>query len=240
MEGMTDLEWQTCRDPAALLASLEGRISERKLRLFACACCRRVWDLISDRLCRELVELAERVADSQTAVEELEDALDRAHRSQPLFGSANRAALLVAMAQMDVDVAVECARQAARFLAYKACMAHEARGWAAVRAGARRSEQEAAWANYDDLIQQTQTAEAEQQAELLRELLPGPEQPPAPPPEWSGAILRLAEALYGGEDCAFALHDALLEAGQPDLAAHFADGVHPKGCWALDRILGRD
>jgi hypothetical protein len=37
---MTEHEWLTGRDPAALLASLRGRISDRKVRLFACAWCR--------------------------------------------------------------------------------------------------------------------------------------------------------------------------------------------------------
>jgi hypothetical protein len=47
------------------------------------------------------------------------------------------------------------------------------------------------------------------------------------------------EALTGA-DATFALHDALLEAGHPDLAAHFqAEQWHPKGCWVVDLLLGR-
>jgi hypothetical protein len=41
------------------------------------------------------------------------------------------------------------------------------------------------------------------------------------------------------EDCSFALRDALLECGHVDLAEHFKDQDHPKGCWALDLLLGR-
>lgn len=52
-------------------------------------------------------------------------------------------------------------------------------------------------------------------------------------------ITHLAESAYEGEPCAFALHDALLEAGQADLAEHFREPEHPKGCWALDLILGK-
>lgn len=45
---------------------------------------------------------------------------------------------------------------------------------------------------------------------------------------WPGVVSQLAEALYRGENCAFALHDALLEAGCPSLAEHFAgESVHP-------------
>jgi hypothetical protein len=37
---MDEHEWLTNDDPAALLAYLAGKVSERKLRLWACACCR--------------------------------------------------------------------------------------------------------------------------------------------------------------------------------------------------------
>lgn len=36
------------------------------------------------------------------------------------------------------------------------------------------------------------------------------------------------------------LHDALLEAGHVGLAEHFRDPEHPKGCWAMDMILGKE
>lgn len=52
-------------------------------------------------------------------------------------------------------------------------------------------------------------------------------------------MIDLAEALYAGESCAFALRDALLDAGQPNLAEHFAASRHYKGCWAIDLLLAR-
>jgi len=54
------------------------------------------------------------------------------------------------------------------------------------------------------------------------------------------AVVQLAESLYAGQDCAFALHDALLEAGHAELAEHFREEKsHPKGCWVVDLILGK-
>jgi hypothetical protein len=56
---------------------------------------------------------------------------------------------------------------------------------------------------------------------------------------WASSIVQLAAALYDGQDCEFALRDALLEEGHPELAEHFREKDHPKGCWAVDVILGR-
>ena len=35
---MTEAEWLTCNDPTRMLEFLRGKASERKLRLYACAC----------------------------------------------------------------------------------------------------------------------------------------------------------------------------------------------------------
>jgi formate dehydrogenase maturation protein FdhE len=43
---MTEQEWLACTAPEPMLAFLRKEASERKLRLLACACCRRVWDLV--------------------------------------------------------------------------------------------------------------------------------------------------------------------------------------------------
>ena len=62
---MTESEWQTCADPAPMLAFLRRRASERKLRLFAVACSRRMLHLVTDDCGRRAVALAERLADGR-------------------------------------------------------------------------------------------------------------------------------------------------------------------------------
>jgi hypothetical protein len=76
---------------------------------------------------------------------------------------------------------------------------------------------------------------------LLRHIFGNPFRPYPSPPSWPSTVVQLAESLYAGQDCAFALHDALLEAGHAELAEHFRQETwHPKGCWVMDVILGKE
>jgi hypothetical protein len=68
---MTEQEWLACMHPRPMLDFLSGKASERKLRLFAVACCRRVWPQLTGPSGREAVERSERFADGQAGPEEL-------------------------------------------------------------------------------------------------------------------------------------------------------------------------
>src|SRR4051794_21634947 len=69
-DTMTEPEWLRCTDPGPMLEFLYGRAGERKLRLFACACCRRVWYLMPDERSRRAVEIMERDADGEAGNED--------------------------------------------------------------------------------------------------------------------------------------------------------------------------
>ena len=59
---MTEVEWLACTDPEKMLLLLEGKVTERKLRLSCVAWRRRIRSGFSD-WCWHFVELAERFAD---------------------------------------------------------------------------------------------------------------------------------------------------------------------------------
>jgi hypothetical protein len=60
---MTESEWLCCTDPKPMLEFLKGKASDRKLRLFCCACCKRIWHLLTDVRSRSVVNAMERYAD---------------------------------------------------------------------------------------------------------------------------------------------------------------------------------
>jgi len=61
---MTEAEWLACEDPTRMLEFLRVRASHRKLRLFAVACCHRIWSLLNERQ-RTYVDLAERFIEGE-------------------------------------------------------------------------------------------------------------------------------------------------------------------------------
>jgi hypothetical protein len=66
---LTESEWLTSTDPLAMLHFV--RTSDRKLRLFACACCRRIWHLLTDERDRNGVVIAERYADGLATLDDI-------------------------------------------------------------------------------------------------------------------------------------------------------------------------
>jgi hypothetical protein len=78
---MTESEWLECTDPMPMLEYLRGKASDRKLRLFVCACCRALFPLIHDEYNRKAVTTAERYSDGEVSSHERRLAWASARRS---------------------------------------------------------------------------------------------------------------------------------------------------------------
>ncbi len=80
---MTEAEWLAQTHPSPMLTYLRGTASNRKLRLFACACCRRVLHLMPDGRSKWALGVAEAVADG------LADDIERNRASEMRRGLPN-------------------------------------------------------------------------------------------------------------------------------------------------------
>ncbi|OAI40993.1 hypothetical protein AYO40_00495 [Planctomycetaceae bacterium SCGC AG-212-D15] len=221
---MTEQEWLKSNDPRKMLEFVEGRISDRKPRLFAVACCRRIWHLLADSRARNAVEASEAYADGHISQEELtrRSNTEGWHvLGDPPMEAANTAACTK-------NTPSWVAASVARWTTYAMT------GEAVENAGA-------VGAPVAAVVDRVGDEEECQQAELLRHIIGNLFHPYPTPDHWPSTVVQLAQALYNGEDCGFALHDALLEAGHPELANHFKEEQgHPKGCWVVDLILGKE
>jgi hypothetical protein len=68
---MTEAEWNSCTDPQKMLEWLrnQGSLPERKARLFAVACCRRVQYML-DQIGAEAIEVSERYSEGRATAAE--------------------------------------------------------------------------------------------------------------------------------------------------------------------------
>jgi hypothetical protein len=239
---MTEPEWIVCTDSVKMLASLRGNGSERKLRLFAAACCRRVWHLLPDERSRRAVGVAERYADGEADGEDLRLAV---------IGAESVAEALAASA----TTAGQEAEASAAFAALNTTLMPESAADCSA-ANARSAVFHAATAANAPSAASARDAERAEQCRLLRCIFG-----PLPFREVSidsslltkndALVPKLARAAYenrslpaGTLDTArlLVLADALEDAGLTDaeVLGHLrSGGPHVRGCWAVDAILGR-
>jgi hypothetical protein len=62
---VTEPEWLACPYPQEMLRAVGLKVSDRRLRLFAAACCRRSWGQLTDENLRLSIETAELFADGE-------------------------------------------------------------------------------------------------------------------------------------------------------------------------------
>ncbi|MHB1561113.1 MAG: hypothetical protein ACYC61_26985 [Isosphaeraceae bacterium] len=234
---MTEAEWTISADPDAMVCFLhglwfdDGEVPDRKLRLYACACCRRVWPQLGDPRSRRAVEAAERYADGLVLEEELEMAADAAGSVWEEEEEAERARTdrIVPPPGYPIDTYGAAAYNAAIPVGW----------WGAAPA----------FVMPDDIIRRVasdRVAEAAAQCDLLRDIFGNPFRTVVVEPAWlSPDVVGLARDIYDQHDYVWLpeLATALQAAGceQEDILFHCrADGSHVLGCWVVDLLLGKE
>jgi hypothetical protein len=231
---MTEQEWLTCASPETMLEFLappgviiyhpsypprfshqsmpgfpSGYPSERKFRLFAVACCRRIWHLITDKRCQEAVGVAERYADGLATVSQL------------------AAAKLSAWEPITASLADE-GNLAALHAAWNAT-------WPSAFGAAYGADYYAS--NYIPKAEES---------DLLRHVVGNPFRSLTLQSKLlTPTAKQLADSIYNDRDFSRIpiLADALSDAGcnNADILNHLRQpGVHVRGCWCLDLILGKE
>jgi hypothetical protein len=224
--------------PQGMREFLRKRKYDRKLRLFAVACCRPLWHLLGEQG-RGLVEAAERYADRVGRTSELID------RVQATFGEAGLDPV-PAGARTRADRRAR-SRALARALAAEAARAAGGYSGFSAALGVLRPAAVAAKRDFRPPAVRGRlvTAERRAQASLLRDTVGNPfRPPPACPPEMTSVAARLAAAIYEGRRFGELplLADALEDAGctDADLLGHLrGPGPHVRGCWAVDLLLAK-
>jgi hypothetical protein len=226
-EVVDECDWLTSTDPQAMLAFLRdgGRLTERKARLFAVACCRQFWDGLRDERSRRAVEVAELFADGRAARQELLAAYDLAY-------SAVDDCLLYSSFSEDQAVA---ASGSASEDSEAAALDAVVYGW-------------------DGDMRDADAKKASLLRDLYGPLplLSLPLHPSVL--GWDdGLVARLAATTYERRSLPdgtldprrlAVLSDALEEVGvtDPEILGHFRQrgAVHVRGCWLVDLLLGKE
>jgi hypothetical protein len=225
---MDEQVWLAAVDPTAMLTAIRARVTDRKGRLFGCACCRRVWH-IYDSVERNVVEVAERLADGTATNSERRAAAVAATQRQR-YGPALSVAVEAFFAG---ERGAECAaNEHARTLVGPSPT--YALGVAAVE-------------QYQRELSRVSALERAANVPMLRDIFGNPFRPVSFSPDWrTDTAVVLAKRMYESREFSAMpiLADALQDAGcdSDDVLTHCRDAnaTHVRGCWVVDLVLGKE
>jgi hypothetical protein len=206
-----------------MLEFLRGKASDRKLRLFAVACCRRIWGWIAHEECRQAILVSEQYADGETTLQECDAAGD--------------AVSLISDTSTDfVVVASSCA------VGWATSTGPEE--WDAATWSLLSAMESAAY--HAALVHEDQSPEQAEQADCLRDIFGNPFRPVVVDPVWlTFTVVALAKGIDSdrASDRMPILADALQDAGcnNADILHHCrSEEPHVRGCWVVDLLLGKE
>jgi hypothetical protein len=237
---MNEQEWLECTNPTELLDHVRLHGSERKLRLFPCACCRRIWPLLVDVAFRNVVEATERFADGLATQAECSQASNRASSLAGEWG----------MGPGLLPFLNAAGRFAGLACAWTGLPGEELNAGAMARKAEIEfaQEQEKAYPHLSAWAVEVVTNADHWSADYFRDIFGNPFRPVAVDPVWltwrDGTIPHLAQTIY--DERRFAdmpvLADALEDAGctNADILQHCRQaGEHVRGGWVMDLLLGK-
>lgn len=233
---MTEQDWLSCTDPTRMLGLLsEGprnlaRATNRKLRLFCCACCRQLWDTAPiGETGRYAVVTGEKLADGGMAASREEWQALIAARDKEHWPSPSWTALYMASAAIELDV-VAMSREWVNRRMDIVSHHHQAMILRDIFGNPWRP-----WGNpwRKELIS-VLTANVPLGTRLF----------PHACFSWNDrALERMAQEIYDNRsfENMGILHDALIDSGcdDEDILGHCLEPYHTKGCWVLDLLMGR-
>ena len=257
---MTEAEWMAATHAQPLQEYRRKNTSNRKLRLFATACCRDIWDLIDSDQARSAVEIAEKFADGNATEEEIDDANRLAQTlADEIYEEVNSQAEQIAIRDNLPDGWVHGAWECA----IDACSAMSACSEVSYPTGldvirvARSAVLARGFKIAPKLFTEDgggdfrlrEVAEHEQerlQATHFRDVFGNPFRPVAFSPDWrTTTATAIASQMYDSREFGAmpVLADALQDAGceNADILDHCrGPGPHVRGCWVVDLVLGKE
>jgi hypothetical protein len=212
---MTEAEWLACEDPYPMLDSVPVIVGERKLQLLAVACCRRVRSLNASLTLSMAIAAAEQLADGEDTLNELLRLRSAAQSvGHPGVWAYHEPAARIARAvwMLPRNRDDEYVNQV-RVVVRETCDDERSKSTA---------------------------------ADLLRDIIGNPFRPVVFDPAWrTDTALSLARTTYEYRDFRAMpiLADAFQDAGcdNDDILNHCrSPGPHVRGCWVVDRLLGKE
>jgi hypothetical protein len=259
---MTEPEWLESKNPQPMLEYLVGRATERKFRLFAIECCRRVQKYIVDPRCiQALITLEENVQasryDSQFEVAANNARAVWHERLYQVMASivGDELALQAAASSMgtltgllDEPTASAVMAQVQRDPLHRAACAI----WVAAGAGDPTDDEDFASLRAEvasahaAIASGNAFAEEAHQAQIIRDIFGNPFRRTIITPCWlTETVVTLASGIYAERafDELSILADVLEDSGceNPEILSHCRkESSHVRGCWIIDMVLGKE
>jgi hypothetical protein len=230
---MTEAEWLACTDTGKMMRFLQDKVSERKSRLFAVACCRRINRFIGNNEVTKGLETAERYSEGQIKENTARRWCGKVSRLRKALPLINHAFTPEWLAYHAVEFALTPKSAGPSYL-----QAHNEVCHAVAVASNHPSS--------SPLFHSAWCAESNELTRLLRDVVgPSPFRPiMLESTRLTSTVKQLAQAIY--EEKAFdrmpILADALIDAGcdSEEIISHCRQsGEHIRGCWVVDLLTER-